>query len=241
MAECLGTKRFSNRDYSIRITFYAHGMAEAHYDDKKIRRRRGHVCYGLLIFDSCTGESIDDFMRSLRELQASKVARRWFRRQLRHCTDGLMGPDGRPDYVKVCERDDMLGHISENILPGVEGRGHCFLSGSGLGALLDACPEAGCNGRPGLRVHIRPEGQPAVDAPVCWPGGECLRLPNGEILSIIRRVLPDFYETVRRDRELGNCTAGIDLEWASSRECDIHAIVQDNDYVDYVIRKHNLK
>lgn len=235
--KCLGTKKFSNRNYSIRITFYDHGMAEAHYDDKLIHRHCYLVYYGLLIFDSCTVESMYDFQRSLRELRFSKVAQRWFRRQLRHCTKGLMKPDGNPDFEKVYERQNMLNHISENKLPWVEGRDHYFLSESELRTLLDICHKANCNEET-CRVFIKKMEEPSEKAPENRKN--YIYLPNGEILSIIQKVLPDFYETVKHDRKLDNCTASIGLDWTGPTTCDMHAIVQDNDYVDYVIWQHGL-
>ena len=106
----LGSKTFSNRMYTIKIDFYDHNMADATIDLKPWRSGRWHnhqhFCY--IPFDECITESMYDYEECLQMLDLDKVARRWFIRQMRHCTEGLLRQDGRPDMDAAERKHDRL-------------------------------------------------------------------------------------------------------------------------------------
>ena len=58
--------------------------------------------------------------------------------------------------------------------------------------------------------------------------------PEGFKLELIRRVLPDFYDTIKRERTLDNCEIDdIVITWMTPTDCDVYAVVSDNDSAHY--------
>lgn len=234
-AKLLGIKRFSNREYSIMIKLYEHQMAYADIDDKLWRRRRqkkNRPWMTFLIFDGCTSESMYDYFDCLDTLQYNKVARRWFMRQLRHCTDGLMRPNGYQDYEKVYERMYQNEHRMANRY------NYCFedskkaLPPERLKILLDILPEAAYDEN--VRVTFLSEGDET--RMIAQRGGGYVKdigKPESFRLELIQKVLPDFYEKVKRERTLDDCTVSITITWLTPTACDLTVEVRDNDYVYY--------
>lgn len=234
-AKLLGIKRFSNREYSIMIKLYEHQMAYADIDDKLWRRRRqkkNRPWMTFLIFDGCTSESMYDYFDCLDTLQYNKVARRWFMRQLRHCTDGLMRPNGYQDYEKVYERMYQNEHRTANRY------NYCFedskkaLPPERLKILLDLLPEAAYDEN--VRVTFLSEGDET--RMIAQRGGGYVKdigKPESFRLELIQKVLPDFYEKVKRERTLDDCTVSITITWLTPTACDLTVEVRDNDYVYY--------
>lgn len=234
-AKLLGTKKFSNKEYSIKIKFYEHKMAYADIDDKLWRRRgqnKNRPWMTFLIFDGCTSESMYDYFDCLDTLQYNKVARRWFMRQLRHCTDGLMLPNGYQDYEKVYERMYQNEHRTANRY------NYCFedskkaLPPEQLRTLLEMLPEAAHDEN--VRVTFLSEGDET--RMIAQKDGGYVKdigKPESFRLELIQKVLPDFYEKVKRERTLDNCTISIAITWLTPTDCDLTVEVQDNDYVYY--------
>ena len=94
-AEFLGVKVFSNKNYSIHVMLFDHGMASARIRYKK-RRERQLWRWGCdsLYFDECRRESVYDTWDCLYYLQKDKVARRWFRKVLHPCVENFLMPNG---------------------------------------------------------------------------------------------------------------------------------------------------
>ena len=94
-AEYLGVKVFSNKNYSIHVMLFDHGMASARIRYKK-RRERQLWRWGCdsLYFDECRRESVYDTWDCLYYLQKDKVARRWFRKVLHPCVENFLMPNG---------------------------------------------------------------------------------------------------------------------------------------------------
>ena len=234
-AKLLGIKKFSNKEYSIEIKFYEHRLAYADIDDKLWRRRRQKKnvpWMTFLIFDGCTSESMYDYFDCLDTLQYDKVARRWFMRQLRHCTDGLMRPNGYQDYEKVYERMYQNEHRTANRY------NYCFedskkaLPPERLKILLDLLPEAAYDEN--VRVTFLSEGDET--RMIAQRGGGYVKdigKPESFRLELIQKVLPDFYEKVKRERTLDDCTVSITITWLTPTACDLTVEVRDNDYVYY--------
>lgn len=82
----LGTKRFSNKYYSMQIEFYEHNMAVADITCKK----RNYAPYSRVSFDECKVESMYDYFDCLEGLAKDKVARKWFIREMKYCTNGFL-------------------------------------------------------------------------------------------------------------------------------------------------------
>lgn len=233
-AQYLGTKKFSNRDYSIRIDFYDHAMAYADLRDKrKWRRKRRKSWRSLLFFDACTSESMYDYFDCLNYLGNNKVAQRWFARELRHCTDGLLYPDGRQDYEKVYARMYRNFHESTNRF------NYCFkdnrqpLPAGQLKILLDMLPDAAFDEK--IDTTYVGEGEHTIVRMSSRWATKTIGKPKGFKLELIRKVLPEFYETIKQERTLDNCTINIEITWMSPTDCDLFVRVQDNDYVVYEI------
>ena len=239
-AKYLYSKKFSNREYSICIDFFENAMAYADIKDKHEfrRKRRRRWCkdvpwLSFIYFDECTYESVYDYFDCLDTLQYDKVARRWFMRQMRHCTDGLLLTDGRMDYDKIYER------MYKNFRKSANRYEYCFkdneqpLPPDKLKTLLEMLPEAAYDAeiyQTFVRVGEKTEVKTGKD-------GRTLRFigrPEGFKLELIRRVLPDFYERIKRERTLDDCTINdIIITWMTPTDCDIYAVVFDNDSVHY--------
>ncbi len=201
-AKLLGIKKFSNKEYSIKIKFYDHQMAYAKIGDKlrwRRRQKKNRPWMTFLYFDECTIESMYDYFDCLDTLKYDKVARRWFMRQLRYCTDGLMRPNGYMDSEKVYERMYPEAAYDENVCV-------TFLSEGDETKMI-----AQRDGK-----YVKDIGKP-----------ESFRL------ELIQKVLPDFFEKVKRERTLDNCTIKITITWLTPTDCDLTVEVQDNDYVYY--------
>ena len=233
----LGIKKFSNKEYSIEIKFYEHRLAYADIDDKLWRRRRQKknvLWMTFLIFDGCTSESMYDYFDCLDTLQYDKVARRWFMRQLRYCTDGLLLPNGYQDYENVYERMYQNEHRTANRY------NFCFkdskkaLPPERLKTLLDMLPEAAYD----ENVSVTFLGEGDETRLTMQKSGKYVRdigKPESFRLELIQKVLPDFYEKVKRERTLDNCTIKTTITWLAPTDCDLTVEVQDNDYVYYVM------
>ena len=105
----LGTKRFSNKHYSIQIAFYEHHMAVAEITYKK---RNVVLGYCRVSFDECKVESMYDYLECLGGLAKDKVARRWFIREMRYCTKDFLTPDGRFNRKQAKAAENKIFHRS---------------------------------------------------------------------------------------------------------------------------------
>ena len=234
-ARSLGKKKFSNREYSITIELFEHGMAYANIDDKLSYRRKGRTFVGsLLIFDDCTRECMYDYFDSLGYLKFDKVARRWFMRQLRHCTDGLLLPDGRADFKKVDAR------MYRNWQQTASRSRYCRdcdikpLPADRLAKLLEMVPEAAYDENMAV-AYIVEGGTGRIRRYYGDTFEMFVGKPDGFKLKLAEAVLPDFFEVAKRERTLDNCTVELEIRWMGPEECDLLVIVADNDSVRYTI------
>lgn len=224
----LGSKAFSNRMYTIKIDFYDHNMADATIDLKPWRSGRWHnhqhFCY--IPFDECITESMYDYEECLQMLDLDKVARRWFIRQMRHCTEGLLRQDGRPDMDAAERKHDRLYHWTRLETTVLDER-----QKSGL---LEICPEAGYNGQVN-HVHLResfPMQAKAVRARYSV-NIRAVAMPTEVMLEILEKLFPQFYVTVQRDRDIRNCNVSLRISWEDKAKATMSACVQDNDFILY--------
>lgn len=236
-AKLLATKEFSNRNYSIKITLYDHQMAYADIRDKlrwRRRHRKDRPRMSFIYFDECTSESMYDYFDCLDTLRYDKVARRWFMRQMRHCTAGLLLPDGRQDYEKVYGRMYANWHKTANSYNYSFKDGRKALPPESLDKLLRLLPGAAYDKY--ICATYVCEGD---EDTVLKVGEGCftrtIGRPESFRLRLIEEVLPEFYAKVRRERALDNCTISITVTWLTPADCDLAVVVQDNDYVSYTI------
>ena len=57
--------------------------------------------------------------------------------------------------------------------------------------------------------------------------------PESFKLGLVQKVLPDFYEKVKRERRLDNSTVRVTVTWLTPTDCDLTVEVEDNDYINY--------
>lgn len=105
-AMLLESKHFRNKIYSIKINFYEHNIAVYEVDYK--RRGSSAKVDGLYYsrsckyyFDECKIVSMYDYFYMLYGLDKDKVARRWFMREMRYCTEKFVLPDWRFNRVRT--------------------------------------------------------------------------------------------------------------------------------------------
>lgn len=111
-AKLIEKKRFSNKVYTIYVELFEHNMADVKVDSKKRFRGRSRWHGGHILLDACLPEGVYEYVETLERMKVDKGARRWLRRELRHCLEGLTKPNGRIDWKKVHERHDALWHTS---------------------------------------------------------------------------------------------------------------------------------
>lgn len=234
-AKLLGIKKFSNKEYSIKIKFYDHQMAYADIDDKlrwRRRQKKNEPWMTFLYFDECTIESMYDYFDCLDTLKYDKVARRWFMRQLRYCTDGLLRPNGYMDSEKVYERMYQNEHRTTNRYNYSFKDSRKALPPERLTTLLEMLPEAAYDEN--VCVTFLSEGDETKM--IAQRDGKYVKdigKPESFRLELIQKVLPDFFEKVKRERTLDNCTIKTTITWLTPTDCDLTVEVQDNDYVYY--------
>lgn len=239
-AKYLYSKKFSNREYSICIDFFENAMAFANINDKHWSRRKHRRRWSKNVpwlsfnfFDECTYESMYYYFDCLDTLQYDKVARRWFMRQMRHCTDGLLLPNGMMDYDKIYERMYRNRRQSVNRYEYPFKDNKQPLPPNKLKVLLEMLPEAAYDAKI-YQTYVNVGKKTKVKT---TKDGRTLRYisrPEGFKLELIRRVLPDFYDTIKRERTLDNCEIDdIVITWMTPTDCDVYAVISDNDSAHY--------
>ena len=111
-AQLIEKKRFSNKAYTINVELYEHNMAIVDVDSKKHFRGKSRWHGGYILLDACLPEGVYEYVETLERMKVDKGARRWLRRVLCHCLEGLTKPNGRIDWKKVHETHDALWHTS---------------------------------------------------------------------------------------------------------------------------------
>ena len=235
----LRTEKFNNRWYKIEINYFDHGMAEVSVHKKPrgsfLKRwlRDDHLSpsFAYIPFDECKVESIYDYMDALKVLDGDKVARRWFIRKMRHCTDGLVGLDGKIDMEHIEQVENDQFHRTKISVEA--------LSEEQKDILLDTCPEAAYEEefRSASFMEQMPPEKPMKKLPphVKRPKPSCkiiVRSCKGT-LALIQKILPDFYEEASRKRTLDNCTVNVNIIYCEPNQWHLNACIIDNDYVLY--------
>lgn len=235
----LRTEKFNNRWYKIEINYFDHGMAEVSVHKKPrgnfLKRwlRDDHLSpsSAYIPFDECKVESIYDYMDALKVLDGDKVARRWFIRKMRHCTDGLVGLDGKIDMEHIEQVENDQYHRTKISVEA--------LSEEQKDILLDTCPEAAYEEefRSASFMEQMPSEKPMKKLPphVKRPKPSCKIIVRSckDTLALIQKILPDFYEEASRKRTLDNCTVNVNIIYCEPDQWHLNACIIDNDYVLY--------
>ena len=176
-------------------------------------------------------ESIYDYMDALKLLDGDKVARRWFIRKMRHCTDGLVGLDGKIDMEHIEQVENDQYHRTKISVEA--------LSEEQKDILLDTCPEAAYEEefRSASFMEQMPPEKPMKKLPphVKRPKPSCKIIVRSckDTLALIQKILPDFYEEASRKRTLDNCTVNVNIIYCEPDQWHLNACIIDNDYVLY--------
>lgn len=227
----LRTEIFRNRKSDIKILFYEHGLAEVHVECKCRRRiwsRRGNFqeTFAYIPFDECKVESMFDYLKALRVLSRDKVGRRWFIRKMRHCTENFLKPDGNFDYEKTKEIESKILHYSEIYVP--------ELSERQLSILTARYP---CTKyRDNLRQVYFFEKEPEVRH--LMPSAQRMTyavLSFDDKLALIKDLLPDFYDKIIKERNIGDCSLSINMQWNSPTKAHLSVYMSDNTYEVYTL------
>lgn len=228
-AKYLRTKKFRNKRSVIEIEFYDHEMAEASVERKRRGayfkgRWRNARMFAYIPFDTCKVESIYDYIDCLDVLKRDKVARRWFIREMRHCTKNLIQPNGKIDMEHVQQVEDDLYHRTKASVQ---------MTDEQKAVLLKACPEAGYeDGLCSMSIFERiPEEGKRLRKNTKV---KIIVKPHDFILQLMQKMSPDFYETAKRKRTVDNCWANIRVVFNTPKEWRLDLFIEDNDYVLYV-------
>lgn len=225
-----GTKHFSNKYYTIRIKFHEHNMAVADIESKK----RGRIRFidGWLSFDECKLESMYDYLDCLDILYMSKVARRWFAKEMKHCTSGYLRPDGYLDRDNIKAAEDLIFYKSTLEIP--------RLNATILKRMKPLCSDVLCANYRG-RIRISCEKGAIKYEPSCLKNKAFVRkvlnrgkerlvvCPQEMLFSFIRSCFPDFYREVEQNRTMDNCSIVIEYCWWEDEFPQMRICVSDED------------
>ena len=242
-ANLIEEKYFSNKAYTIRVRLYEHEMAQIEVDCKKRynpRKFRG----GCFCFDDCILESMYDYTETLERMDKDKGARKWLRKVMKHCTQGLEKPAGEWDWDKVYEKGNELFHKSETELtPNV----------AQLQIMKRYLPELFVAGnfrldylRRSREKYIRPiEDTPRYPA-MPARASEAVRkhrarmyeniyhrVPNQLLLDMLQELSESFYKQIEKERTLDDCSVDMDYRWDHGEKPMLKISVYDKTYIAY--------
>lgn len=212
-AALLETKRFSNKNYSIRIDFYEYNMAAYEVDYK----RRGNTVkvngYDYVrsckyFFDQCKIESMYDYFDMLKGLDKDKVARRWFIREMRYCTGHFLFPDGRFNRVRTEEAENWIFYCSRKRFE--------RMNVEMVKSLKGICGEELCGSFRAIFRISNEEGAIKYPPNAYQQKAFVRRVLNRKrersivkstavLLEWIKFLSPQFYHELERDRTLDDC------------------------------------
>ena len=232
----LRTKRFSNKYYSIQIAFYEHHMAVAEITYKK---RNVVLGYCRVSFDECKVESMYDYFECLDGLAKDKVARRWFIREMRYCTNDFLTSDGHFNRKQAKATENKIFHRSHLEVP--------KMTADILKSLKPLCEEVfyGSFHRivrissPEWEIKYAPK---ALQNPMFIRKVLSIRketpivLPTDILLKWIKNLFPAFYKEIEQNRKLDSCQVLILYKWFEHEYPSMEITVMDCNYIIYTIR-----
>jgi hypothetical protein len=244
-AKLIGKKRFSNKAYTINVRLYEYNMARVEVDSKKRFRGKSNWHGGYIPFDDCITESSYDYVETLERMQVDKGARRWLRKVMRHCVEGLTKPNGNMDWKKVHEKENSLHHYSSIDLK---------LGVAQLQIIKRYIPELFIAGNYRMDymkyAHIKKIG--AEEDGSLFPfakikreaarkhherrwAGTCFYAPKAELLKLIKELSENFYQQITQERTLNDCSIKMTYSWHHGEKPELGISVSDNTYTYYAM------
>ena len=231
----LGTKRFNNKYYSMQIEFYEHNMAVADITCKK----RNYAPYSRVSFDECKVESMYDYFDCLEGLAKDKVARKWFIREMKYCTNGFLTPDGHFNMEQTKAVENKIFHRSHLDIP--------KMTVGMLKSLKPLCEEVFCGSfhryirisSPEWEIKYSPKAlqNPMFVRKVLNRRKETpIVLPTDMLLEWIKCLFPVFYQEIEQNRKMDDCQVLIRYRWSEHEYPSMEITVMDCKYIVYTIR-----
>lgn len=237
-ALCFATKKFSNKKYTIKIDFYEHDMAVVGIQCKK----RGYIKTGrwcaYVSFDQCKSESMYDYFECLDCLDKNKTARRWFIREMRHCTRNFLFPNGRVDRERTKTIEREIHHCScleiPRISPALLKQLISLCRGELYGSLRGVTRISCENGE--IKYNPKALQNPIfVRKVVNRIREKRIVRPVQVILNWIKDVLPGFYQKIEQERTIDNCKIIIWYRWRENEYPSMEICVNDCAYTIYTM------
>ena len=241
-AKLIEKKYFSNKAYTIKVEIYEHEMARVDVDCKK--RFRGRNYHGGYIpFDECILESMYDYTETLERMDVDKGARKWLRKVMKHCTQGLDKPNGNIDWKKVKEKENKVFRKSYTELT---------LNVAQMQILKQYLPDffiAG-NYRLDYMKRHRVKNIHSVEDRY-FPPPKMLKhevgrkhyerkmkeayyhAPKDTLLSLIKELSESFYKQIEKERTLNDCTVRMGYTWHHNEKPTLEIAVNDKTYISY--------
>lgn len=238
----IGEKYFSNKVYTIKVKLYEHEMATVHVDCKK--RFRGRNYHGGYIpFDECITESMYDYTETLERMDVDKGARKWLRKVMKHCTQGMVKPNGNIDWQKVNEKENKVYHKSCVELT---------LNVAQMQIMKRYLPELFVAGnfrfdyqrRPGVK-SIHSEEFRYLPVPQKLKSEAARKhyerriydvhhhAPVKVLLALIKEISESFYKQIEKERTLDDCCVRMHYTWYQGEKPQLGIDVCDNTYIMY--------
>ena len=241
-AKLIEEKYFSNKAYTIKVKLYEHEMARVDVDCKK--RFRGRKYHGGYIpFDKCITESVYDYTETLERMDVDKGARKWLRKVMKHCTEGMLKPNGNMDWEKVKEKENKVFRKSYTELT---------LNVAHMQTLKRYLPELFIAGNYRLDylrrrrvINIHPEEDCYLPTPqkikseagrkhfvrTMYEGH--YHAPKDTLLSLIKVFSESFYKQIEKERTLDDCCVSVHYTWHHGEKPKLDIDVRDKTYITY--------
>ena len=241
-AKLIEEKYFSNKAYTIKVRLYEHEMARVDVDCKK--RFRGRKYHGGYIpFDECITESVYDYTETLERMDVDKGARKWLRKVMKHCTEGLLKPNGNMDWEKVKKKENKVFRKSYTELT---------LNLAQMQTMKLYLPELFVAGNYRLdyqRRHsvknIHSEESRYLPKPekikkeaarkhfIRRMFEHHFHAPTNRLLSLIKELSKSFYKQIENERTLDDCCVSMHYTWHHGEKPKLDIDVRDNTYTSY--------
>lgn len=243
-AKLIEKKRFSNKVYTIYVDLFEHNMADVKVDSKNRFRGRSRWHGGHILLDACLSEGVYEYVETLERMKVDKGARRWLRKVLRHCLEGLTKPNGKIDWKKVHERHDDLCHISrteislnvrqlqvmKRYFPDFFFAGNYrtdYLSGHNCKVIhtIDeknrfVCKAKSVGARRRFEKHVMEHR---------------IFYPKEVLLNMLPELSESFYKQILQKRTMNDCEIGMDYTWYHGEKPVLTIWVSDGTFDHYNI------
>ena len=247
-AKLIEKKRFSNRAYSIDVKIYEHNMARVEVNCKRRFRGRGYHG-GYIPFDECILESMYDYTETLERMNVNKGARKWLRKVMKHCTQGLEMSGGQWDWDKVREKQELISHVScmdlklsvahfqiiKRYMPELFVAGNYRMDYMKRHRVKNIVPteeryfptKAMLKSEHGMKHYHRKHEEAYFYA------------PKAMLLEMIKELSASFYKQIEKERTLDDCSVRLSYVWFHQEKPELRISVSDRTYERYTIHSND--